>query len=52
MSENNYGNNQGNAQNPYAAQQPNSSAQGSYGQCSEPKEPGHNPDRTSPGRKN
>ncbi|MFV0908807.1 DUF4190 domain-containing protein [Rothia mucilaginosa] len=32
MSENNYGNNQGNAQNPYAAQQPNSSAQGSYGQ--------------------
>ena len=32
MSENNYGNNQGNAQNPYAAQQPNSSAQSSYGQ--------------------
>lgn len=32
MSENNYGNNQGNAQNPYAAQQPNFSAQGSYGQ--------------------
>lgn len=33
MSENNYGNNQGNAQNPYAAQQPNSSAQSSYGQA-------------------
>lgn len=32
MSENNYGNNQGSAQNPYAAQQPNSSAQSSYGQ--------------------
>jgi hypothetical protein len=32
MSENNYGNNQGNARNPYAAQQPNSSAQSSYGQ--------------------
>ena len=32
MSENNYGNNQGNAQNPYAVQQPNSSAQSSYGQ--------------------
>ena len=32
MSENNYGNNEGNAQNPYAAQQPNSSAQSSYGQ--------------------
>lgn len=32
MSENNYGNNQGNAQNPYAAQQPNSSAQSSYSQ--------------------
>ena len=32
MSENNYGNNQENAQNPYAAQQPNSSAQSSYGQ--------------------
>ena len=32
MSENNYGNNQGNAQNPYAAQQPNSSTQSSYGQ--------------------
>ena len=32
MSENNYGNNQGNAQNPYAAQPPNSSAQSSYGQ--------------------
>jgi len=32
MSENHYGNNQGNAQNPYAAQQPNSSAQSSYGQ--------------------
>ena len=32
MSENNYGNNPGNAQNPYAAQQPNSSAQSSYGQ--------------------
>ena len=32
MSENNYGNNQGNAQNPYAAQQPNSSARSSYGQ--------------------
>lgn len=32
MSENNYGNNKGNAQNPYAAQQPNSSAQSSYGQ--------------------
>ena len=32
MSESNYGNNQGNAQNPYAAQQPNSSAQSSYGQ--------------------
>ena len=32
MSENNYGNNQGTAQNPYAAQQPNSSAQSSYGQ--------------------
>ena len=32
MSENNYGNNQGNAQNPYAAQQPNSSAQNIYGQ--------------------
>ena len=32
MSENNYGNNQGNAQNPYAAQKPNSSAQSSYGQ--------------------
>ena len=31
MSENNYGNNQGNAQNPYAAQPPNSSAQSSYG---------------------
>ena len=33
MSENNYGNNQGNAQNPYAVQQPNSSAQSSYGQA-------------------
>lgn len=32
MSENNYGNNQGNVQNPYAVQQPNSSAQSSYGQ--------------------
>lgn len=32
MSENNYGNNQGNTQNPYAAQPPNSSTQSSYGQ--------------------